>query len=194
MAFLTLVPTDESGLRASIEKLGKQIQSSSNFRFASQFFFLSGPNPRSPATALSVLNSVILLEPCHQFLRETFDPMYDSSFKIEPVHEHCEMAHAGGEFENLLASAANDHLGAYSHELRDSTPTEAARIRAIFEQLGPYCAFQLMPGGRPGCGDCRHHNNHLFSTWFYGVAWDWCFVLTWPGSHKAWVACLTDTD
>jgi hypothetical protein len=195
MVYVSLVLTEEPVLRASIDALGRRIQASSNFRFAWQFFYLSGFDPRLPVTALSVLQAVISEKPHHQFLRETFDPMYDSSFEIGSIHEHCEMIAADGEFENVLASAANDHLGAYSRWLRDSTPEEAAAVRVIFEQLGPYCAFQLTPGQHPGCEFCRrHHNSHVFSNWFYGVAWDWCFVLTWPESHKAWVGCLTDTD
>lgn len=81
MVYVSLVPTEEPALRAAIEALGRRIQASSNFRFAWQFFHLSEFDPRLPVTALSVLQAVISQEPCHQFLRETFDPMYDSSFE-----------------------------------------------------------------------------------------------------------------
>jgi hypothetical protein len=52
----------------------------------------------------------------------------------------------------------------------------------------------LLPGNSPDCLACRNHNNHLFSTWFYGVAWDWCLFAIWPHCDLFWVGCLTDTD
>jgi len=190
----SLTPWEEPSVRTPLEELAARIQDSSNFLFAWQFFRFVGFDPRSSEGALSLLQTMIAVEECQGFLRQTFDPMYGGSFEIEPVHQHCRIVAAEGDFENVLAAAANNHLGAYSSHLGDSTPAEVGRVRAVFEPLGPYRAFQLLPGATPGCDLCAHHANHVFSSWFYGVAWDWCFVLTWPKAHQAWIGCLTDTD
>jgi hypothetical protein len=189
-----LSPRDEADVSNLLKSLQQDMERSSNFRFAWQFFDCGLVDGMMPWGAKAILDRVIADEPCHRFLKETFDPMYDPSFKVEPIHEHASIEPARGNFENILAAAANDHLGAYSGYLRDATPKEAAKIRAVFEQLGPYEAFELLPGSQPSCEVCRQHNNHLFSRWFYRVAWDWCFVLTWPQLKRAWVGCLTDTD
>jgi hypothetical protein len=98
---------------------------------------------------------------------------------------------AGGELEDVLAAAAGDRLVSYSRELRPSTEAEKAGIAEIFEMAGPYRPFELRPGAVPGCPECAHHNNHVFSSWFYGVAWDLTFVVMWPSESLAWVGCLT---
>jgi hypothetical protein len=191
---LAITPTDAPPAD-EIWELQQRIERSSNFRFAWQFFRLEQGRVASPGHARRVLETVITSPHCHRFLRSTFDPMYDADFTISPLHEHATIADAEGEFPNTLAAAAEDRLGAYSHHLRDATPKEAARVRRIFSAAGSYRAFQLLPGSNTACQLCRqHHNNHLFSSWFYGVAWDWCFVLGWPEAGLAWVGCLTDTD
>ncbi len=187
-------PTTEPIISPSFQRLKSQIEASSNFRFAWQFFDLVELDGGSPEAGLRVLQAMISNRDCHAFLRATFDPMYDSSFKIEQIHEHCSMSSESGEFEKVLAAAARGHLGAYSGHPRDARPARAARIRAIFESLGAYKAFQLLPGENSQCTICSDYNNHLFTNWFYGVVWDWCFVLTWPRHRRAWVDCLTDTD
>ena len=191
-----LAPRDEPVVSEPLESLQKEIERSSNFRFAWQFFDFGLVDGTMPWGAEAILDRVTSDESCHRFLADTFDPMYRSSFKIEPIHEHASVAPARGEFERTLAAAANDTLGAYSRYLRDGTPAEAAKIRAVFERLGPYYSFQLLPGSHPSCDVCSTTSlkNHLFSAWFYGVAWDWCFVLTWRQLERAWVGCLTDTD
>ncbi|MGA2498169.1 MAG: hypothetical protein ABSH20_10530 [Tepidisphaeraceae bacterium] len=137
---------------------------------------------------------LVNLPDCHRFLRDSFDAMYDREFSIEPLHEHCEVVPCGTGFESTLAVAADDHLGAYSRDLRGPTATEVSQIRATFSSVGEYTAFELRPGNLAGCALCRNQNSHLFTNWFYGVAWDWCFVLTWASQKIAWVGCLTDTD
>jgi hypothetical protein len=144
---------------------------------------------------MAILQTMIAVEECHRFLRDSAETLGDERFEVEPIHQHCPVVGAEGEFERTLAAAANDHLGAYSRELRDSTPQEADQVRPVFEPLGPYRAFQLVPGHQPGCAECaHHHNNHVFSSWFYGVAWDWCFLLSWPKERRVWAGCLSDTD
>ncbi|MCP5120205.1 MAG: hypothetical protein GY953_56130 [bacterium] len=189
-----MIPIAEPTVSPPLQRLKRTIEATSNFRFGWQFFELSGVDGVSPGAGLRVLQAMISDQDCHGFLRQTFDPLYDKSFEIGSIHEHCRMSTDSGELENVLAAAANDHLGAYSGHLRDARPAEAAGIRTIFENLGSYQAFQLLPGEVQQCSICAEYNNHLFTNWFYGVAWDWCFVVTWPRRHRAWVGCLTDTD
>lgn len=179
---------------AALYGLAKRIRASSNFLFAWQFFRLHGLDPKSSRTALRVLEAVVAIESCHEFLRSSFDAMYGEPFAVEPLHEHCSLDEADGDFEEILARAAGDRLGAYSRTLRPSTAAEREKIAGIFGLAGRYRAFQLKPGTVPGCQICAAHNNHVFSTWFYGVAWDWTFVVIWPEECLAWVGCLTDTD
>src|SRR5207249_1348749 len=114
-------------------------------------------------------------------------------FEMEPLHEHCEIPDASGELENLLARAAGDHLGAYATNLRDATTKEKQEIGELFSQAGPYLAYQVQPGNVSGCRKCGH-NSHAFSSWYFGVAWDWCLLATWPKRNLLWMGCLTDTD
>jgi hypothetical protein len=104
------------------------------------------------------------------------------------------VAAVDGAFEQILARAAADQLGAYSRILSEATPAQVAEIQALFGSLGPYRAFELNPGSVSGCPTCRHHNNHLFTSWFYGVAWDWLFCVRWTNSPVTWIGCLSDTD
>jgi hypothetical protein len=120
--------------------------------------------------------------------------MYAEEFEIGPIHEHCVVACAKGDFEGILAQAAADRLGAYSRHMSVATVKECAEISRLFGALGSYTPYELQPGNTTGCEKCTDHNNHLFSTWFFGVAWDWCFVVIWEDSDLAWVGCLTDTD
>ncbi|REK07882.1 MAG: hypothetical protein DWQ37_20985 [Planctomycetota bacterium] len=120
--------------------------------------------------------------------------MYHSEFSIEPIHEHCSFEECNVEFANVLARAAADRLGAYSPSLSEASPRERARIGDAFGAIGPYVAFQLLPGRVQDCEICASYCSYLFTNWFYGVAWDWCFVLLWRDSDLAWVGMLTDTD
>ncbi|HEX5720045.1 MAG TPA: hypothetical protein VF179_28070, partial [Thermoanaerobaculia bacterium] len=178
----------------SLEDLAKRIRSSSNFRFEWQFYHFNGIDPRSPLGIRKALDSIIGGSDLHRFLQTSFDAMYDDSFEIEALHQHCRMVSGTDEFENVLASAAGDRLGAYSRDLRDSNAREKEAIRQLFGGAGSYFAYQLLPGEASDCAECRHHNNHLFTTWFYGVAWDWCLFASWPDRKLLWMGCLTDTD
>ena len=194
MGPLTFNPCEELVLAEPLAQLAGEIRRSSNFRFAWQFFDSGSRAVTSPEGARALLEGVTVVAEWHRFLRATFEPMYEPDFGIEPIHEHAIVEMAQHEFANTLARAAGDRLGAYSRDLHDATPSELQRIEDLFGKNGPFVAFQLLPGNHPGCKQCAHHNNHLFSSWFYGVAWDWCFVLSWPESHRAWIGCLTDTD
>lgn len=178
----------------SLDDLAVRIRKSSNFRINWQFYQCSGIDPDSPANIRRALESIIATPELHEFLRESFEPMYAEAFEVEPLHEHCRVDAAAGEFENTLARAAGDHLGAYSQQLRDAAAAETKEINELFGSIGEYRAYELLPGTVAGCSVCRSHNNHLFSTWFFGVAWDWCLFAIWPSRNLLWVGCLTDTD
>ena len=173
--------------------LAGRIRASSNFRFNWQFCECAGIDPRSPAAVRDALDLIVADENLHRFLRESFDDSYDGAFEIEPVHEHCRVE-AAPDFETILAAAAADRLGAYSQDLQQATAQECAEIAELFHRPGDYCEFQLLPGNVPGCSLCGTHNQHLFTNWFYGVAWDWCLLATWPDRNLLWLGCLTDTD
>jgi len=178
----------------SLDAIAKRIRQSSNFRFDWQFYSFSHLDRHSPADALNATNYIIDTPACHAFLRDSFKPMYDESFSIERIHKHATFAPANDQLTNVLAAAANDTLGAYSRNLRNASTQDRLNVSQLFSATGDFCAFQLQPGNVKGCSGCKQHNSHLFSTWFYGVAWDWCFVVTWPQAKHLWLGCLTDTD
>jgi hypothetical protein len=173
--------------------LAVRIRSSSNFSFCWEFYQFDGIDPRSPAGVREALDLIIGAPDLHQFLRASFDDMYEEKFTIEPLHEHCRVE-GTPEFESILAAAAADHLGAYSPDSRSATAEECAEIATIFHGAGDYRAYQVLPGNVVGCSPCQVSNNHLFTNWFFGVAWDWCFLTTWPARKLLWMGCLTDTD
>jgi hypothetical protein len=178
----------------SLDDLAARIRNSSNFRFNWQWYALDHEVMPSPAAARMILKHVIEVPECHQFLRGTFDDMYEREFKVEPIHEHCRIQPADGRLPDVLAAAAGDHLGAYSRELRSATVSERSEADRAFQCMGDYRAFELLPGEVPGCKQCQDYWNHLFTNWFYSVAWDWCFCAIWSNRPLAWVGCLTDTD
>lgn len=105
-------------------------------------------------------------------------------FTITPLEELSLFRADTTGFCSILAEASADRLGAYSGHQGPATPKEIAGIRDLFMQAGPFNGFQLDVSV----------NLPPFSSWFYGVAWDWCLVATWPAAHLAWAGCLTDTD
>lgn len=177
-----------------LAELAARVRASSNFRFNWQFYRCGAIDLRSAQDVRRALDAIIATPELHRFLRDSFQPMYDDAFEIEPLHEHCQLAPAAGEFENVLAAAAGDHMGAYSPELRDATAAERQEIAELFGSAGTCQPYSLVPGSVPGCQKCRDYNNHVFSTWFYCVAWDYCLLAAWPERDLLWVGCLTDTD
>jgi hypothetical protein len=177
----------------SLNDLADRIRKSSNFRFSWQFYRCTGIGPRRPVDIRHALDTIIATPGLHEFLRESFEALYVDAFEVEPLHEHCRVDATAGEFENILARAAGDHLGAYSR-LRDAAAPEKQLIKELFGCIGSYQAYELLPGNVPGCPTCRDHNNHLFTSWFFGVAWDWCLFAVWPRRDLFWIGCLTDTD
>jgi hypothetical protein len=178
----------------SLDDLAARIRKSSNFRFDWQFFEHSGVDLRSPAAVRRALDTIAATPELHRFLRESFEPPGHAVFEIEPPHAHCPVVPAAEDFEDILARAAGDHLGAYSRILRGATADEKQQIRDLFQDAGDYHAYQLVPGSVPGCPTCRGYNNQIFTNWFYGVAWDSCLFATWPHFDLLWMGCLTDTD
>jgi hypothetical protein len=174
----------------SLDDLAGRIRKSSNFRFAWQFYAFEHIKPSSANDVRKTLETVIAEPSCHRFLSDTFNDMYDQAFQIVGLHDHCQVVEATDSFENIMASAGNDRLGAYSCNLRDAVASEKDVVRRLFESLGPYQAFQVVLY----CDICQDHADHLFTNWFYGVVWDWCFLLTWAKPKLLWMGCLTDTD
>jgi hypothetical protein len=175
----------------SLAPLAAPVRASSNFRFVWQWFSSPETAQRGVDEARDILGAVIGRADCHAFLTESAD---SSPFTIEPLHEHAGFLVADGSFEQVLARAAADQLGAYSRRLTPATPAQVSKIQALFGSLGRYRAFELNPGAVAGCPTCKHHNNHLFTSWFYGVVWDWVFCVRWIGSSLTWMGCLSDTD
>src|SRR5947209_6410980 len=120
----------------SLDDLAARIRKSSNFRFSWQFYQCSGIDPQSPANIRQALEAIIATPELHRFLRESFEPMYAQAFEVEPLHEHCRVDAADDEFENILARAASDHLGAYSQQLRAATAVEKKAVQDLFGCAG----------------------------------------------------------
>src|SRR5689334_2500084 len=108
----------------ALDDLAARIRKSSNFRVSWQFYQCSGIDPQSPANIRQALEAIIASPDLHNFLRDSFEPVYAQAFEIEPLHDHCRVEAATGELEDILARAASDHLGAYSRNLRDPTAAE----------------------------------------------------------------------
>lgn len=192
--FLYLQAIPETEAPFALDQLARRIRSSSNFRFAWQWYQRFPRRPVSEAEAMRVLGALQEKPELHEFLREASGDMDSRPFKIGQGHSHSRFESADGEFEGVLAQGAADRLGAYSHSLSEASPRERAEIREIFLEAGRYEAFQLQPGNVPGCAACKRWRNDLFSSWFYSVAWDWCFCVFWPATDLVWIGCLTDTD
>jgi hypothetical protein len=104
------------------------------------------------------------------------------------------IALVGGTFERTLARATADSLGAHSRIRADALPEQIRDVQKRFQGPGPYVPFELLPGEVNGCLACRGHNAHLFSDWFFGVAWDWCYCVIWEARRLVGILCMTDTD
>lgn len=175
-----------------LDEMAARVRKSSNFRFEWQFYTFEYMEPSSCDDVRGALAAMIAQPDCHRFLRDTFDnDLHGEDFEIEPLRDCCRIVDAGGEFEDIMASAENDYLGAYSHQMGHATTLrQREAVGRVFASAGPYRAFQLALD----CDVCKYHREHLFTNWFYGVAWDWCFLLTWAHSKLLWIGCLTDTD
>ncbi len=189
-----MTPILESAAPVSFGGLATQIRSSSNFRFDWQWFSLDTVPAATPTEVRRILDKLVSEPECHRFLEESFSDLYDAAFKIEPIHEHCRAVDMTHDFDGVLARAATDRLGAYSRELVDAPASELMAVRRILGPVFPYRVFSLQPGDAADCPACKKYDSHLFTNWFYGVAWDWCFCLLPQGAPIAWVGCLTDTD
>lgn len=206
------MPTDFGDLMISLEPcddlivlddLAARVRQSSNFRLAWQSFRFTfdwrihqhpDPATRWSAAARAALDEIVDRPELHRFLRDSFEPMYADTFSIERLHEHCVLAQNNTEFVRELAGIANDRAGAYSNGFIDPRLGEMRVIRDLFEGPGPFIGISVQPGQVKGCDLCRHHANHVFSSWFYSVAWDWCLLAIWPDAKVLWVGCFTDTD
>ena len=179
----------------SLDGLAARIRGSSNFSFCWQFYQCNGIKAQSPASVRQALEAIIATPDLSKFLQDSLkQEQHAQTFEIKPLHEHCKFEADTDALEKILAQAAGDHLGAYSRLLRDANAAEKQEIKDLFASIGEFRAFELLPGNDPACPVCRYYENHLFSNWFFGVAWDWCFLAIWPDSNLLWVGCLTDTD
>lgn len=188
---MTPVAGDEVGL--DFERIAARIRRSSNFRVAWQLFEWGRPCKATPRTAGQVLETIALVPELQTFLARDEPPAPEPP-SVQHLHEHCRFKIAPGTFERTLASAAADRLGAYSRILADAPPEQIKDVEEVFQGPGPYVPLELLPGEVEGCVECRGHNSHLFSDWFYGVAWDWCYCVIWETRGLVGLVCLTDTD
>jgi hypothetical protein len=186
---------EEPETRNALDSLAARVRSSSNFQFNWQWYRRSPRRPPSVAEARRILALVASTPELQGFLRDSHDYKYAPVFEIEPLHEHVPMEPAD-EFEMTLARGAADLLGAYSGSQDNASPAQVEEVRKIFSTHGSYQAFQLVFGSVPGsaCPTCADWNGHIFTNWFNGVAWDWCFCVLWEQTDLVWVGCLTDTD
>lgn len=188
--YLTLATATDTPV--DLEPLAARIRSSSNFCFNWQWYRRAPRRPPSGEEAMRILSAVQGDATLRAFLRDSLDQAKEPTF--ERPHSHSRFLPADGELEQVLARAAADRLGAYSHSLAEAEPDEVQEIRDLFSTAGTYRPFELRPGAIPGCEGCREWGSQLFSSWFYGVAWDWCFCVFWEGTDLVLLGCLTDTD
>jgi hypothetical protein len=175
----------------AFELFASRIRGSSNFRVAWQMFQCDGPCKATPRTARQILETICLVPELHLFLAPEVQDQPPSALHL---HEHCFLEPAAGSFENILARAVADRLGAYSHSLAEATRNEMNAVRDLFNGPGSYVSFELLPGEVAECATCQAHNGHLFSDWFYAVAWDWCHCIIWETRKLALLWCMSDTD
>ena len=180
--------------RVDLTQFATSIRSSSNFRFAWQFFTCYEPSLDSAETIRSALNEIAGNANLSAFLRDSIDDIYPRKFEIQPLHCHANIERDGAYFLDTMTRASLDRLGAYSVNLARSTDSERQPVHQLFSSIGHYLAFSTKPGTEPGCDVCQDRHNDLFTNWFFEVAWDYMFILTWPSDSLIWVGCLTDTD
>lgn len=188
-----MIPVADDGAGLDFRPIAVRIQRSSNFRVAWQLFQWIGPCKAAPRTAQQALDTVVSVPAFQTFLANS-EPPFTKPLNVQSIHAHCAFKAAGGTFEQTLARAAADRLGAHSRILADAPPEQLREAEKVFQQLGSYVPFELIPGEVKGCLECRRHNAHLFSDWFYGVAWDWCYCVIWKDRSLVALLCLTDTD
>ena len=174
--------------------LATSIRSSSNFRFAWQFYSLQADDLRSYSTIAGSLDLIIRRSDLHAFLANSMDDIYPREFTIRPLHTHASIVYDNGYFLDVMARASLDRLGAYSRNLSPATPAERETVNRIFASQGRFRAFHTQRGDHPDCSQCRRGDTDLISNWFFDVAWDYTFLLTWPEASLLWMGCLTDTD
>ena len=177
-----------------LQHLAASIRRSSNFRFAWQFYSVTAADLDSVGTVAEILSVIIAQPGLHAFLAISLDEIYPRDFQIEPLHKHASIVRDETSFLDTMARASLDRLGAYSRDLSRSTAEEREPIHKLFSRMGRYSAFTIASGINSDCNICRHHNSHLFSNWFFDVAWDYIFLLSWPRESLFWMGCLTDTD
>jgi len=185
--------TAGDGASLDFEGIAARIRRSSNFRVAWQLIEWSAPCKATPRTARQVLETIALVPELQTFLASS-EPTVTQPPTVQPLHVHAVFKAAAGTFERTVARAASDRVGAYPRMHTDVAPVEIREVEELFRSLGPYVPFELLPGEVEGCPECRGHYAHLFSDWFYCVAWDWCFCVIWEERNLVGVLCMTDTD
>jgi len=177
----------------ALEALAGKVRASSNFSFASIFYLYEDANPTTPRGALAVFDAILETPELDRVLRNSWVRDYRSTFELDRREKHALLVPVEGRLENVLASAAHDHAGAYSRVLRDATSSERAEVAELFGSMGRYQCFELVARPEPGCSTCGYRSE-FFSNWFYGTAWDWCFFVVWEEKKVVGLICLTDTD
>jgi hypothetical protein len=189
-----MAPISDETAGVSLEEVAGRIWRSSNFRFSWQWFARDAQIEPSAIEAHRVLAEIVNSPPHHEFLRESFSDLYERNFRIEQPHEHSQFIEGTKDLEATLARACGNRLGAYSPMYTEPDLAYDEMVQRAFSSVSPFVAFQLQPGSVAGCPTCSEHGSHLFTNWFYGVAWDWCFCLFPRDRPFVWVGCLTDTD
>lgn len=156
----------------------QKIEGHSNFCVASQWFGSARDLSGNEVEAQELFDYVVKNENGHRFLLQQ-----EGLIEIEPSSPTFVLDNQN--FIETLTKIAFGKEGAYR--------TEEPMLYSEREQIGvlfglDFVAFELRPK------DGEHHNAHLFSSWFYGTAWDWCFIVIWPTTHRIWMLCLSDTD
>lgn len=175
-----------------LTEVATRLRSSSNFRFAWQFYQIADAPEKMVDACRSLLENVVVYPELHEFLRTTNNGVYRHEFKMWHVAEPCEVRECTADFTDTFASAVFDHLGAYSNILRPATQHERKYVEGIFSRMGDFVAYSLFECD--ATTSPRYCRGPLFSSWFYDVGCDYAYFVAWPQRNIIWLGCLTDTD
>ena len=126
-----------------LTEVATRLRSSSNFRFAWQFYQIADAPEKMVDACRSLLETVVLYLELHEFLRTTNNGVYRHELKMWHVAEPCELREPTADFTETFASAEFDHLGAYSNILRHATQQKRKYGEGIFARMGEFVAYSM---------------------------------------------------
>ncbi|PHR88853.1 MAG: hypothetical protein COA78_36165 [Blastopirellula sp.] len=157
-------------------------------------FTFSYVDPNDPNLPSRIIEGLRNAPQHHSFLADQDPQSEGEQYTFDPIHRHARWVANNEEVLDILARGRLNKLGAYSTSHQEPSRQEKDRIDALLSAKGPYKSYSLWQGDDPTCAVCSQYNNHLFSNFFYEVAWDWCIQIVWADVQECCIIFLTDTD